>query len=334
MGPMNLIRESGLSALKDRERWLLASAYKLAGAEDEAESILNTAGIIVKLYREFAGTYGSSNRDKAIILDQLIQFGQLGKAESLVDELAAVIKSKRWLSTQESAFMLMALGKYLNAVGDKSEGAVQGYIQLANGDKVDFNFTGELFDQPINADFGRDVSVYLNSDSKLNHVYAIMNWNGVPLRSTQKDEQKNLKLTVRWLNETGQPIDPAKLVQGQTIWGHFQVGLQNRSMRVEELALTQVLPAGWEIENLRLNDRDLPSWTRRLKFVTPEYEDIRDDRISWFFDMGGNRTQDFLMKINAVTVGEFYMPGTTFGAMYDNDYRATKAGKVVKVLSR
>ena len=85
MGPMNLIRESSLSALSDKERWLLASAYRLAGAEKEAESILKSTGFLVKLYREFGGTYGSSNRDKAIILDQMIQFGQLTKAESLVE---------------------------------------------------------------------------------------------------------------------------------------------------------------------------------------------------------------------------------------------------------
>ena len=105
-------------------------------------------------------------------------------------------------------------------------------------------------------------------------------------------------------------------------------------MRVEELALTQILPAGWEIENLRLNNRDLPSWTRGFRFISAEYEDIRDDRISWFFDMNGYNTQDYLVKINAVTIGEFFMPGATFQAMYDNEYRATKAGQIVKVLPR
>jgi alpha-2-macroglobulin len=334
MGPMNLIRESGLAALKDVERWLLAAAYKLAGVQNEADMILKSTGVNVDLYREFAGTYGSSDRDKAMILEQMVYFQKYGKANKLVDELATLLKSKTWLSTQESAFILLAMGKYLNATGNGDDKAIIGKIVLADGKKISFDFEDESFDFPLDQ-FGGDISIELDKSSRAKFAFAVLNWNGKPLKSTQKDESKNLVLEVNWLDENGSIIDPANLKQGTSFWARFWVKVQNKRIRVDELALTQILPAGWEIENLRLNQSDLPYWTRNFKIKRAEYEDIRDDRISWFFDMDGYEGQkDFLLKINAVTVGEFFLPGTTFGAMYDNTYRATKAGKKVVVTER
>ncbi len=334
MGPMNLIRESGLSALKDVERWMLAAAYKLAGVQNEADMILKSTGVNVGLYREFAGTYGSSDRDKAMILEQMVYFQKYGKANKLVDELATLLKSKTWLSTQESAFILLAMGKYLNAVGNEDDKTIVGNIILANGKKVAFNFEGESFDLPLEQ-FGTNISIEIDKATEAKYAFAVLNWNGRPLKSTQKNESKNLTLEVNWLDENGSILDPSILKQGTSFWARFGVKVDNKRIRVEELALTQILPAGWEIENLRLNQADLPYWTRNFKIKRAEYEDIRDDRISWFFDLSGYEGQkDFLVKINAVTVGEFFLPGTTFGAMYDNNYRATKAGKKVVVTAR
>ena len=45
-----------------------------------------------------------------------------------------------------------------------------------------------------------------------------------------------------------------------------------------------------------------------------------------------DRVFDFFVKLNAVSVGEFDLPGTITEAMYNNNYRASKAGKKVKVI--
>ena len=72
-----------------------------------------------------------------------------------------------------------------------------------------------------------------------------------------------------------------------------------------------------------------------LPFNREEYLDIRDDRVMWFFDMYGHKTSyDFVVKLNAVTAGEFVLPPTLFEAMYNNKYKAVKKGKFVKVLPR
>ena len=103
---------------------------------------------------------------------------------------------------------------------------------------------------------------------------------------------------------------------------------------MDNIALTQILPSGFEIENTRLMGENLPKWVvteNLLEYVGARYTDIRDDRIMWFFNYSGNHKYRFFVKLNAVTKGEYDFPGTVLEAMYDNDYRAYKKGKRVKV---
>jgi uncharacterized protein YfaS (alpha-2-macroglobulin family) len=50
----------------------------------------------------------------------------------------------------------------------------------------------------------------------------------------------------------------------------------------------------------------------------------------WFFDLYRNRQYDFLVKINAVTSGEFFMPPPKVEAMYNSDYQTI--GKSMEVV--
>jgi len=63
----------------------------------------------------------------------------------------------------------------------------------------------------------------------------------------------------------------------------------NTNLRINEVALTQVLPAGWEIENTRLTGAAMPEWLQAetWRYGSEEYVDIRDDRVIWFFDLLG-----------------------------------------------
>ena len=70
-------------------------------------------------------------------------------------------------------------------------------------------------------------------------------------------------------------IDPGTLAQGTTFWGHIRV--ENDERDIEEVALTQLLPAGWEIENTRLVPEARPHWMKEWRLNAEEYLDIRDD---------------------------------------------------------
>jgi uncharacterized protein YfaS (alpha-2-macroglobulin family) len=335
IGGLNLMRENELKKMSDTNKWLLAAGYQLTGAQSTAAKVLAATGLNVEEYEEFANTYGSTLRDKSIILEQLVLFERWNEANKLAEEIATVLSTDRWYSTQTTAFMLMALGKYFRALeGEEGEKPnMVGTIVLPNGKEVEFESGDINYQVAIDEGFGKEVQVKLDKKSTVKRAFAIVDWSGLPLEYFGKDEEQNLKLTVEWLDEDGMKIDPTEVRQGQTFWGHYRVNkLPGYRSAIEEVALVQVLPSGWEIDNTRLSGEAKPEWMRGWSIGREEYLDIRDDRIMWFFDLRSyGKGLDFVVKLNAVTAGEFVLPPTLVEAMYNNSYRASKAGKKVIV---
>jgi uncharacterized protein YfaS (alpha-2-macroglobulin family) len=336
VGPMNLLKENHLEKMPNPAKWFLASAYHLSGRGQVAKSILRKSGIKVDEYRELGGTFGSTLRDQAIILEAATLQEDWQSAELLYDDILDHISGRGWRSTQTLAYSLLAVGKYLDVTNrnvHKERETLAGFITLPGGKKVKFDTAELKFSVPVESGFGETGEVYVNRDSK--RAYVLVEWSGVPMDAKVENETKNLGLEVEWLDEFGDRIDPASIKQGVTFWGHFRVRMAGyRTSRLDELALVQVLPSGWEIENTRLLKEQTPPWMEGWNLNREEYLDIRDDRIMWFFDLLNHRTTyDFVVKINAVTVGEFTLPPTLFEAMYDNKYKSVRKGKPVKIIN-
>ena len=336
IGPMNLLKETGINDMNDTQKWLLAAAYHLAGVERTAAQILIPAGKRVEDYNESGGTYGSGMRDLAIILNTLVMFERWSEADEVAKELGLALASQKWYSTQTTGFMLLSLGKYVRSLDNEEEGppVIAGTIHLPDGREVPFETDRPAFHVEIEEGFGQETAVTLDSTSTVRRAFATLDWDGVPLSDDEGDTASKLALKVAWLSDEGLPVNPAELSQGENFWGHFRVRNLAVARDVEELALVQVLPAGWEIDTPRLSDRTAPKWTKRLNLNREEYMDARDDRIMWFFDFKSRRDLDFVVRLNAVTAGSFRLPATVVEAMYDRSYRATAAGKRVVVKRR
>jgi uncharacterized protein YfaS (alpha-2-macroglobulin family) len=99
---------------------------------------------------------------------------------------------------------------------------------------------------------------------------------------------------------------------------------------VNDIALTQIFPSGWEIVNTRFTD--FGSTTKS----EARYTDIRDDRVNFYFDLYENQnasdTKTFTVLLNAAYLGRYYLPGIQVEAMYDNDYLVRTKGNWVNVI--
>ena len=337
IGSMNLIKENSLAEMTDTEKWMLAATYYLAGKKDTAKSVVSKAGIQAKSYSNIGTTYGSYLRDIAMILEISTLFEDWNRADKLYDELVMELSGDSWYSTHSLGYALLALGKYIEANrGDFREAKplMKGYIKLPGRKKIHFQTDKLKFSHPVTDGFGKKAQIFIDTETNLKRVFVLLEWDGIPLKPDIQDIERNLWLQVEWLDDTGTPIDPTSIRQGSTFWGHFKVGpVEYKRRRLEELALIQILPSGWEIENIRLFKEDLPAWMNKWVLNREEYLDIRDDRIMWFFDLPWNqKSLDFVVKLNAVTVGEFILPPTLFEAMYNNKFKAVKRGKQVRVL--
>ena len=77
-----------------------------------------------------------------------------------------------------------------------------------------------------------------------------------------------------------------------------------------------MLPAGFEIENPRLQSRKGIKWIKGEAYQ-PMYMDIRDDRLILFGNFQRSREETFYYGLRAVTQGSFILPPIRGEVMYD-----------------
>jgi uncharacterized protein YfaS (alpha-2-macroglobulin family) len=99
LGSMNRLREQ--RELNPAAAWRLAAAYWYAGQRDTARSMIKRLDTGISDYRELSGTFGSSLRDKAMMLETMTVAGDSDRIGPVYQEVSQALSSEVWLSTQE-----------------------------------------------------------------------------------------------------------------------------------------------------------------------------------------------------------------------------------------
>lgn len=323
LGAMNRLREQG--NLPSTASWMLAAAYVKAGQPEAAKKLIEKLPTQVKPYQELAYSYGSDLRDKAIILETLVLLNDRTRAFEIVKELSIALSDfNYWMSTQTLAWSLKSVGSF--ASGEKGD---LKFSYTYNGGKEVTTGT-ELPVASLTLPAGtKPADLKVVSASK-GVLFARVIQEGVPARGTEEDSEKNLSLTVAYSKTDGTPLDPTTLEQGTEFVA--TVTVFNPGMRglYKNLALNQIFPSGWEINNLRLTGDDAAKITGDV----PTYQDIRDDRVYTYFDISARQYKTFKVMLTASYAGSYYLPAVSCEAMYDNSIYARKKGRVVEVVKR
>jgi uncharacterized protein YfaS (alpha-2-macroglobulin family) len=127
-----------------------------------------------------------------------------------------------------------------------------------------------------------------------------------------------------------------------------QVAVTNATQqRIDNIALAQLFPAGWEIHNERMEGgntngaredgepKQSPWWYEgSIEALATKVErvDIRDDRIYRYFSLKPQERITFTTRLNAAYRGKFYLPSVVVEAMYDASRFAHTKGQWVEVL--
>ena len=314
LGTMNRLKES--DKLSAAAKWRLAAAYQLAGQPEAAASLMQKK-VSIPPYQELSNTFGSDLRDKAMILEALCLTDQKEQAITLAQDIAGELAKDRWYSTQTTAYALIALAHHVNLSANNDQKMKFEYTW--NNEKVSQQTEFPVFQQDleINSDTTAVINVKNNSDKI---IYARLLLEGLPRVGQEQPMSNGLKLTVKYINPYGNPLDITQLAQGTDFIAIVKV--KNTGVRgtLKEVALTHLVPSGCEIHNARIADNT-------VKNKLFDYQDIRDDRIYTYFDIKQNEEKIFRVLLNAAYTGKYYVPPVYVETMYDATINAQVPGQ-------
>ena len=338
---MNYYKQNSIKDMSSLNKLLLASSYDLVGYKDVARSIYTTVDLDQIGYKDsyWRYSFGSSTRDQSLALLALKTLGSLDEKNKFQEKILSILSSDQWLSTQGSAYALLAISKNI----ENSDNKLRKYSYSLDSSTEERIFNGNNESISLDKIHGEKIKIKNLGESKL---YLSYYFEGVVDPSDQVEYSNELGLKVRYFTEDGKEIPLLEtLKKGQSIWAIYDIS-KTRNSNYSELVFNQNIASGIEIENLRLQGDNLPKWLTNYSEYNLDlrYMDIRDRRVSYFFDLikGSyyhnkyKRINDFdhgyiIVKLNAVTKGNFYMPGATLKDMYHDEIGAGLKGFPIKV---
>ena len=325
-GAMNRMKEQpGLSI---QAKWRLAAAYALTGKMKPAGELVYNAETTVIPYSSMNLIYGSSDRDEAMILETLILMKRDRDALQQAKKVSQNLAQENWFSTQSTAFALMAMGRLAE--------------QLSG--TLDFTWSWNGKQQPAvksaKAVFEKEIATSPKSGtvSVKNQGKGALSVDLITrtqlLNDTLPAIADNIRLDVKYTDMAGSPISVEDIRQGTDFMSAVTLSNISGTSDYSNLALTHIIPSGWEIYNERMIVPEASSSSSN-EANTPEssadkytYKDIRDDRVLTYFDLRRGESKTFTVRLQATYAGNFILPAIQCEAMYDAVVQArTKAGR-------
>lgn len=319
MGAMNLLKEK--QSVSPQALWRLAAAYALSGQRQVAR------GIIAKLPTKFAAykndyyTYGSDTRDLAMMVETLAELNMLNRAAKPIRRLSAKLGSSGWMSTQETAFSLLAIAKTRKDI--KPGFGVNAAVTI-NGKAQKVSADASMAQVNVRPAPSNTIAV-ANSGKQTAFVRLIMQ--GIPRKAQEREYANNLSVKVRYSGVHSQTVVPTSIAQGTDFVVTVDVTHPGIGEEYKNLTLSQVFPSGWEVQNPRLTGENSEGTTSYT------YQDIRDDRVYTHFDLRPGETKHITLKVKTTYAGHFYLPSCKAEAMYDASISAGTAGMWVNVVA-
>ena len=306
-------------------KWRLAAAYSLAGQNNVALELIENlpeTEEMPKNYYDF--TFGSDTRNMAMIIETLVLMRKYDLAIPLIIDLSKKMSSDSWMSTQTTAYGLLAISKFVESNKNNESGLKFSWSH--NGKQIG-SYTSDraFFQDSLKLGNKKEGQVTVTNQSG-SVLYVQVSMQGVPAIGEETASSSNLKLGVEYLDLDGNPVDITKLEQGTDFMAVVKITHTGILNSYKNLALSQIFPSGWEIRNTRMENIQ-----SAYEMDRPDYRDIRDDRVYSYFDLNMGKTIKLVVLLNATYKGTYYLPAVSCEAQYDNTIHARVPGKWVTI---
>ena len=325
-GAMNRMKEQpGLSI---QAKWRLAAAYALTGKMKPAGELVYNAETTVIPYSSMNLIYGSSDRDEAMILETLILMKRDRDALQQAKKVSQNLAQENWFSTQSTAFALMAMGR----LAEQLSGTLDFTWNWNGKQQPAVKSAKAVFEKEI-ATSPKSGTVSVKNKGKGALSVDLITRTQL-LNDTLPAIADNIRLDVKYTDMAGSPISVEDIRQGTDFMSAVTLSNISGTSDYSNLALTHIIPSGWEIYNERMIVPEASS-SNSNEANTPEssadkytYKDIRDDRVLTYFDLRRGESKTFTVRLQATYAGNFILPAIQCEAMYDAAVQArTKAGR-------
>ena len=302
-------------------KYLLSAAFALAGDKRSYQEFLPAQFAGEESVAQTGGSFYSDIRDEALALDVLIDVDPTNPQIPVMAQHVSEKLSKRyWYSTQELSFGFLALGKVArNAAKSTAMADV-----LIDGKSVG-NMNGT--DLALNTKNlkGRKLDITAKGSGPLYYFWEAQ---GISASGIFKEEDNYLKVRKHFYDRFGRPITGNTFKQNELVI--VEITLQKTfDTEIDNVVITDMLPAGFEIENPRTKEIPGMDWIKDQATLTAM--DVRDDRINLFVD-ARNDIQHYYYAVRAVSPGNYVMGPVSADAMYKGEYHSYNGAGTIKVI--
>ena len=322
-GAMNRMKEQ--TGLSIQAKWRLAAAYALTGKMKPAEELVYNVETTVNPYSSMSQIYGSSDRDEAMILETLILMNRERDALQQAKVVSKNLSQEDWFSTQSTAFALMAMGR----LAEKLSGTLDFVWSWNDKQQPAVKSAKAVFEKEI-ATTPKSGTVSVKNQGKGALSVDLITRTQL-LNDTLPAISDNLRMDIRYANLNGTPLSVNDIIQGTDFMAITSISNISGTSDYTNLALTHIIPSGWEIYNERMvapETENAAADGSGQSVSKYSYQDIRDDRVLTYFNLRRGETKVFTVRLQATYAGNFILPAVQCEAMYDVNVQArSKAGR-------
>ena len=322
-GAMNRMKEQ--TGLSIQAKWRLAAAYALTGKMKPAEELVYNVETTVTPYSSMNQIYGSSDRDEAMILETLILMNRERDALQQAKVVSKNLSQEDWFSTQSTAFALMAMGR----LAEKLSGTLDFVWSWNDKQQPAVKSAKAVFEKEI-ATTPKSGTVSVKNQGKGALSVDLITRTQL-LNDTLPAISDNLRMDIRYANLNGTPLSVNDIIQGTDFMAITSISNISGTSDYTNLALTHIIPSGWEIYNERMvapKTENVAADGSGQSVSKYSYQDIRDDRVLTYFNLRRGETKVFTVRLQATYAGNFILPAVQCEAMYDVNVQArSKAGR-------
>lgn len=302
--------------LTSESRYLLAGAFHYIGDSKSYQSLLPTSYETDSRLDEHS--YATRLSGLGMVLNMLVDTDpQHLQIPVLARQLSQSVASVNTLTTQEAVFAALALGKLAK---NSAESAATAEV-LAGGKKLgtydgakELSLTGGLLAAPVELRTAGKGKLYWFSETS-----------GVNASGIYTEEDDGLKVRRVYLDRNGRPVTEFR--QNDLVVVKITLA-STRRIDVPNVVVTDILPAGFEVENPRLIESRAMPWVKNA--ATPDYFDIRDDRIHYFVT-ARQEEKTYYYQVRVTAAGVFTTGPVGADAMYQTNLKSYAGGGKISV---